>query len=142
FFPALPLRGAGGALLGAVARVVGSLRAVVGLGSCRGLLGLAIRANRRERIPPGELPPPPSPEPATAEAGGTQASQGLDRRALTGALVGVGSVLGITALGSALDRSYGSVDSGGADAGTTGRNGAAVTPSGETTTVAVGMADM
>src|SRR5699024_10225520 len=106
------------------------------------LMGLAIRANRRERIPPGQLPPPPSTKPATAEAGGTQASQGLDRRARTGALGGVGSVLGRTALGSAAARCYGAVGSCGADAGTTGRNGAAATPSGATTTVAVGMADM
>src|SRR5699024_10892168 len=127
---------------GSIARVLASSLAFVALVSFLVLMGLAIRANRRKRIPPGQLPPPPSPKPATAEAGGTQASQGLDRRALTGALVGVGSVLGITALGSALDRSYGSGESGGADAGTTGRNGAAVTPSGETTTVAVGMADM
>ena len=142
FFSALTLGTTDAASFGSIARVLASSLAFVALVSFLVLMGLAIRANRRERIPPGQLPPPPSPKPATAEAGGTQASQGLDRRALTGALIGVGSVLGITALGSALDRSYGSVDSGGADAGTTGRNGAAVTPSGETTTVAVGMADM
>src|SRR5699024_2569531 len=73
---------------------------------------------------------------------GARAPQDLDRRALTGALVGVGSVLGVTALGSALDRAYGSVDPDGADAGTAGGNGAAVSPSGETTTLAGGIAEM
>ena len=64
----------------------------------------------------------------------------MDRRALTGALLGLGSVLGVTALGSALDRSQGSVPDAGA--GATGGGTAAVTPTGETTTLTVSMAEM
>ena len=64
----------------------------------------------------------------------------MDRRALTGALLGLGSVLSVTALGSALDRAQGSVP---ADTGRGGAaGGGAVTATGETTTLAVSMADM
>ncbi|MDN5820975.1 MAG: multicopper oxidase domain-containing protein, partial [Brachybacterium sp.] len=65
----------------------------------------------------------------------------MDRRALTSTLLGLGSVLGVTALGSALDRAQGSLPA------ETGRGGVlaghrTVTPTGETTTLEVSMADM
>lgn len=82
--------------------------------------------------PSPAAPSPAGPEPRSA---GT-----MDRRALTGALLGLGSVLGVTALGSALDRSQGSVPDAGA--GATGGGTAAVTPTGETTTLTVSMAEM
>lgn len=142
FFSALTFGTTDAASFGSIARVLASSLAFVALASFLVLMGLAVRASRRERVPPGQLPPPPSPKPATAAAGGVQASRGLDRRALTGALVGVGSVLGITALGSTLDRAYGSADPDGAGAEATSGSGAVVAPTGETTTVAVGMAEM
>ena len=88
--------------------------------------------------------------PRSAPAAGAAASSprsapaargaGMDRRALTGALLGLGSVLSVTALGSALDRAQGSVP---ADTGRGGAaGGGAVTATGETTTLAVSMADM
>ena len=65
----------------------------------------------------------------------------MDRRALTGALLGLGSVLGATALGGSLDRSQGSIpDAAGTAGGTAGA--AAVTPTGESTTISVSMAEM
>lgn len=65
----------------------------------------------------------------------------MDRRSLTGALVGIGSVLGVSALGASLDRAGGALP--GTGSGTTGTGTArAVTPTGETTTIAVSMADM
>lgn len=63
----------------------------------------------------------------------------LDRRALTGALLGIGSVLGVTALGSALDRAQGSLPDAGDAAGSPGGG---VAPTGRTTTLAVSMAEM
>lgn len=63
----------------------------------------------------------------------------LGRRHLTGALVGIGSVLGVTALGSSLDRSFGSAPGGG---NTGGATPTAVTPTGHTTTIAVSMKSM
>ena len=128
---------------GSIARVLASLLAFLVLVSFLVLMFLAIRASRRERLAPGELPPPPAPRPSNASASGAAGSpHALDRRALTGALVGVGSVLGVTALGSSLDRAYGSIDPDGAVTGTAGGGGSAVTPTGETTTVAVSMAEM
>src|SRR5699024_9493314 len=66
--------------------------------------------------------------------------EGMDRRALTGVLLGLGSVLGVTALGSALDRAQGSLPAGSATEGAS--SGAAAAPTGETSTIAVSMADM
>src|SRR5699024_385955 len=54
-----------------------------------------------------------SPAPTDSRAGGEATNRpqmrpdGLDRRALTSVLLGLGSVLGVTALGSALDRAQG-----------------------------------
>jgi nitrite reductase (NO-forming) len=79
--------------------------------------------------------PVPSAAPAVAEAR-------MDRRALTGALLGLGSVLGVTALGSSLDRAQGSIPEAGATGGGAGGSTAAVAPTGETTTIAVSMAEM
>lgn len=65
----------------------------------------------------------------------------MDRRALTGALLGLGSVLGVTALGAALDRAQGSIPSDPTPGGA-GRIGGPVTATGETTTIAVSMVGM
>ncbi|ATG52680.1 copper oxidase [Brachybacterium vulturis] len=66
---------------------------------------------------------------------------GMDRRALTSVLLGLGTVLGVTALGSALDRAQGSLPP---DAGFGGHDPGAgpVAPTGRTTTIAVSMAGM
>ena len=102
---------------------------------------------------PGTLPvgPPPSAATGTAVQDGDPAAAGpspaapaphraetMDRRALTGGLLGLGAVLGVTALGSALDRAQGSIpdgDGAGSGAGT-------ITPTGSTTTIEVSMAEM
>src|SRR5699024_2220710 len=86
------------------------------------------------------------PAPTDSRAGGEATNRpqmrpdGLDRRALTSVLLGLGSVLGVTALGSALDRAQGSLPAAPDSGGTPG--GGPVTPTGESTTIAVSMADM
>ena len=67
----------------------------------------------------------------------------VDRRSLTGALVGLGTVLGVTALGGALDRSGGGGAAAvGGGSGLAADGGGPVAPTGETTTIAVSMAQM
>ncbi|ASK67206.1 hypothetical protein CFK39_12550 [Brachybacterium avium] len=65
----------------------------------------------------------------------------MDRRALTSTLLALGSVLGVTALGAALDRAQGSLPDG-TDRGGVLPGAGAVTPTGQTTTIEVSMADM
>lgn len=65
----------------------------------------------------------------------------MDRRSLTGALLGIGTVLGVSALGSALDRAQGAVPAE-AQHGGHGAEGGSVAPTGRTTTIAVSMAGM
>lgn len=90
--------------------------------------------------PTGEAAAPsPSALPRAAAAPASR-SEGMDRRALTGALLGIGSVLGVTALGTSLDRAQGSVPDHGALHGA--GVGSAVAPTGATTTIAVSMAEM
>ncbi|MFC0675854.1 multicopper oxidase domain-containing protein [Brachybacterium hainanense] len=85
---------------------------------------------------PAELGIPASAAPRTAPG---IAPPGLDRRHLTGVLLGLGTMLSVTAAGSAVDRSL----SGAPAAGTTAGSGAADVPTtGRTTTIAVSMADM
>lgn len=72
-------------------------------------------------------------------SGGAAAARPVDRRALTGALIGLGSVLGVTALGGSLDRRDAAVD---AETGTPRAPQGPVAPTGETTTIAVSMAEM
>ncbi|MCT1384818.1 multicopper oxidase domain-containing protein [Brachybacterium sp. p3-SID1565] len=159
---------------GSWARVLASLLAFAALLSFLVLMVLAIRVSVRERKalmasggPGGPDASAPLPSPAlrgatdpsastattgaaspSAPGSGTDPSApaGLDRRALTGALLGAGSVLGVTAVGSSLDRAYGSYGDTGAASGSGGTAapaaGGAVSPTGQTTTVAVSMAEM
>ena len=134
-FAALTLGTAEVADFGSLSRVLLSLLAFAVLGSFPVLMGLAIRASIRHRGV--ELPKPARP----AATSTTSRAETVDRRALTGALLGLGSVLGVTALGAALDRAQGSLP-GGAASGGNGPAGGAVSPTGSTTTVAVSMAEM
>ena len=137
-FAGLTLGTADVADFGSLARVLLSLLAFAVLGSFPVLMGLAIRASIRHR---GMVPPVPAQTAATPATATTPRAEAMDRRALTGALLGLGSVLGVTALGSALDRAQGSLP-GGAASGGTGPAGGAVSPTGSTTTIAVSMAEM
>lgn len=127
---------------GSWARVLTSLLAFAALLSFLVLMGIAVRTSVRERRALMEGPD-------ASEAGSASnpaAPAGLDRRALTGALLGAGSVLGVTAIGSSLDRAYGSYGND-AGSGTTGATPpsdgtGSVAPTGQTTTVAIGMAEM
>lgn len=135
------------AAIGSITRVAVTLLAFVVLLCFPVLMGRAVRANIRERRAAAQarkasdegsgtaepLPAPTSrPQSPAAEA----SPSAVDRRALTGTLLGLGSVLGVTALGATLDR-----PTGGAPAtGTTPAVG--VTPTGNTTTLAVSMANM
>src|SRR5699024_7943215 len=85
-------------------------------------------------------PAPTGSRPADGSDRPQMRPEGMDRRALTSVLLGLGSVLGVTALGSALDRAQGSLPAAADREGTSG--GAAAAPTGETTTIAVSMADM
>lgn len=82
----------------------------------------------------------------TASDRGDAAPGAVGRRGLTSALVGVGSVLGVTALGTSLDRSYGSYAGVGSSAAAPGADAAgaagAATPTGRTTTARISMREM
>ena len=155
-FAALTLGTAEVSAFGSLSRVLLSLLAFAVLVSFPVLMVVAIRAsvkNRRTDLPmpattsqSGSVASAPRSAPAAGAAASSSRSApaargaGMDRRALTGALLGLGSVLSVTALGSALDRAQGSVP---ADTGRGGAaGGGAVTATGETTTLAVSMADM
>ena len=155
-FAALTLGTAEASAFGSLSRVLLSLLAFAVLVSFPVLMVVAIRAsvkNRRTDLPmpattsqSGSVASAPRSAPAAGAAASSSRSApaargaGMDRRALTGALLGLGSVLSVTALGSALDRAQGSVP---ADTGRGGAaGGGAVTATGETTTLAVSMADM
>ena len=155
-FAALTLGTAEASAFGSLSRVLLSLLAFAVLVSFPVLMVVAIRAsvkNRRTDLPmpattsqSGSAASAPRSAPAAGAAASSSRSApaargaGMDRRALTGALLGLGSVLSVTALGSALDRAQGSVP---ADTGRGGAaGGGAVTATGETTTLAVSMADM
>lgn len=104
--------------------------------------------------PAGEAAPSPAqppvgaaassstPAPSRAAVASVSRSEGMDRRALTEALLGIGAVLGATALGTSLDRAQGSVPDHGALHGAGAVSGGAVVPTGTTTTIAVSMAEM
>jgi nitrite reductase (NO-forming) len=76
--------------------------------------------------------------PARRRARAAAQERSLDRRSLTGVLLGVGAVLATTAAGTSLDRFRGSVPAGHGSGGGSG----GITPTGETTTIAVSMAEM
>lgn len=170
-FAGLTLGTAEAASFGSWARVLTSLLAFAALLSFLVLMVLAVRVSVRERralmaagvpgAPEGSAPGTGDassvsdanpPTPSTVAIGSPPAavpnpssSAGVDRRALTGALLGAGSVLGVTAMGSSLDRAYGSYGTpGGASNGAAGSAGTApaMPPTGRTTTVAVRMAEM
>ncbi|MBB5832180.1 multicopper oxidase domain-containing protein [Brachybacterium aquaticum] len=87
----------------------------------------------------GPAPDVASPAVASpAAASPAPAAGSMDRRALTGVLVGAGSVLAAGAFGASLDRSRGSVPA----AGTGGAGGWSVAPTGRTTTLDLSMVDM
>ncbi|WP_394215592.1 multicopper oxidase domain-containing protein [Brachybacterium vulturis] len=97
---------------------------------------------------PGSAPTAAAPAAAAGTTAGPAARDrpemrpgSMDRRALTSALLGLGTVLGVTALGSALDRAQGSLPPG-AELGGHDTGGAPVAPTGRTTTLAVSMAEM
>lgn len=161
-FSALTLGTAEIAGFGSLSRVLLSLLGFAVLVSFVVLLVLAVRTSSRLRGTAVPLPTPGRPEPAasaspvrselptpsvgpspsvgsptTSRTATAPAAASMDRRALTGALLGLGSVLGATALGGSLDRSQGSIPD---TAGTA--SVAAVTPTGETTTISVSMAEM
>ncbi|AXK44476.1 multicopper oxidase domain-containing protein [Brachybacterium saurashtrense] len=94
--------------------------------------------------PPGARSPAAESSPARVRARVAAEERRMDRRSLTGVLLGAGSVLGVTALGGALDRAGGAVAAARtADGGTAGTGSAGtVASTGETTTLAVSMADM
>ena len=146
------------ASFGSLSRVLVALLGFVVLVSFLVLTALGVRASVRARsedsalgmppigrpapdagTAPGGLPIGPPPAAAgTTPAAATDTDRRVDRRALTGALVGLGSVLGVNAVGSALDRAHGTVGS-----ATTGGSAAGdVAATGETTTIAVGMSGM
>ena len=165
-FSALTLGTAEVAGFGSLSRVVLSLLGFAVLVSFVVLLVLAVRTSSRLRGTAVPLPTPSRPEaaasvfparselptpsvgpspsvgpPTTSRTATAPAAASMDRRALTGALLGLGSVLGATALGGSLDRSQGSIpDAAGTAGGTAGA--AAVTPTGESTTISVSMAEM
>ena len=85
-------------------------------------------------------PAPTGPRPDDGSDRPQMRPEGMDRRALTSVLLGLGSVLGVTALGSALDRAQSSLPAAADREGTP--SSAAAAPTGETTTIAVSMADM
>ena len=157
--------------VGSWTRILLSLLGFVVLVSFLVLMMLAVRASvrlRRESLPtpgigaPSASTPPASPAapapsatPATPATPATSASSAssasskppaspaertVNRRALSGVLVGIGSVLGVTALGTSLDRSLGTRAGGDDGAGVSPAG--SVTPTGETTTIAVSMAEM
>ena len=158
-FAGLTLGTTDAAGFGSIARVLVSTLGFLVLLSFVVLMLLAIRDSRRARqapVPPTSTPAPSFP--AGAAPAGTAAmstapesaasadAAPVGRRALTSVLVGTGSVLGLTAIGSSLDRSFGSApplgSASGDGSGTgTGTSGAA-TPTGRTTTLAVSMIDM
>ncbi|MGO1598763.1 MAG: multicopper oxidase domain-containing protein [Brachybacterium sp.] len=168
-FSALTFGTADLASFGSLSRVALSVLAFAVLASFPVLLVTAIRASvkhRRTDLPMPSGPPAPdaagsgtatsraAATPATAPAPAGPGSrpetpsskrpemrpEGMDRRALTSTLLGLGSVLGVTALGAALDRAQGSLP---ADAGRSGAlAGPPVAPTGQATTIAVNMADM
>ncbi|PZO59538.1 MAG: copper oxidase, partial [Pseudoxanthomonas suwonensis] len=172
-FAGLTLGTADASAFGSWARVLTSLLAFAALLSFLVLMGIAVRASVRERraLMEGHATPAsgttalgmPTRAPAASAEGSNPdgapdaprhagaasnpaAPAGLDRRALTGALLGAGSVLGVTAIGSSLDRAYGSYgnDAGSGTTGATppGDGTGSVAPTGQTTTVAIGMAEM
>jgi nitrite reductase (NO-forming) len=151
-FSALTLGTADAADFGSVSRVLVSLLGFAVLVSFVVLLVLAVRVSvrlRGEALPtpavPGTAAPSPSAptsradsSPARQRARAAAQERRLDRRSLTGVLLGVGAVLATTAAGTSLDRARGSLpQQDGSSAGTGG-----VSPTGETTTIAVSMADM
>ena len=165
-FSALTLGTAEVAGFGSLSRVLLSLLGFAVLVSFVVLLVLAVRTSSRLRGTAVPLPTPSRPEaaasasparselptpsvgpspsvgsPTGSRTGTAPAAASMDRRALTGALLGLGSVLGATALGGSLDRSQGSIpDTAGTAGGTA--SAAAVTPTGESTTISVSMAEM
>lgn len=156
-----------GSGIGSAARVVLSALCLLALLAMPVTMVLAVREQRRLRRPeglgmpgigrPGAAPQPqpgsaagpgstaePEPsaaatrEPATSapETSAVSDPTVLGRRRLGGAVLGAASVLGLTAAASSLDRASGSASA------RSGGIGAAVTETGETTTLAVSMADM
>ena len=155
-FSALTLGTADAADFGSMTRVLVSLLAFAVLVSFVVLLVLAVRVSirlRGEALPTPTVPPsrpatgdgaaPSGPtsradsSPARLRARAAAQERSLDRRSLTGVLLGVGAVLATTAAGTSLDRFRGSVP---AEDGRGGSGG--ITPTGETTTVAVSMAEL
>ena len=161
-FSALTLGTADAAHFGSLSRVLVSLLGFAVLVSFVVLLLLAVRVSIRLRGEPLPTPAaaptgagaadgaasgtattpassrPDDPSPARRRARAAAEERRLDRRSLTGALLGVGAVLATTAFGTSVDRSRGAVPEDGADAERTGE----VSPTGETTTIAVSMAAM
>ena len=161
-FAGLTLGTTDAAGFGSIARVLVSTLGFLVLLSVVVLMVLAIRDSRRTRqapVPPASTPAPSSPAgaapagtapvgtaptSAAPESAATAGTAPVGRRALTSVLVGTGSVLGLTAIGSSLDRSFGSAPPLGGTSGDgsgLGTSGAA-TPTGRTTTLAVSMVDM
>ncbi|GAA4530311.1 multicopper oxidase domain-containing protein [Brachybacterium paraconglomeratum] len=161
-FAALTLGTADVADFGSWSRVALSLLGFAVLFTFLVLMGLAIRASVRNRgvgLPmPGRAPDSSSgaraapaapasaaagssslPTPTRAAASTSPRAETMGRRALTGALLGIGSVLGVTALGTSLDRAHGSLPDHGA---LRGAGAGAVAATGATTTIAVSMAEM
>ena len=142
-FSALTLGTAEVASFGSLSRVVLSALAFAVLLSFPVLLVTAIRASVKHRRT--DLPMPSTASGSRGEGPAQDRPQmrpeGLDRRTLTSTLLGLGSVLGVTALGSALDRAQGSLPTGSDRAGGPAGD-RAIAPTGETTTIAVSMAEM
>ncbi len=143
-FAGLTLGTAEVASFGSLSRVVLSLLAVAVLVTFVVLMVLAVRAGRRHRSVTDLGMPSPAgtgaaPAPTSISPTRPASATAVDRRALTGVLVAMGSVLGATAVGSSLDRSRGSLPPAGA--GATG-GAAPVAATGRTTTLQVRSADM
>lgn len=162
------------AAFGSWSRVLVSVGAFLGLAWFVVLLVQMVRVNLRERraeqLERDEPPPAAAPDPArtqpsasqSARAAGATSRQGgpqtvpspadptspVQRRHLTGVLLGTGGVLGLNAMGGALDR-LAAGGSAGAPSGPSAGGGAgrkesagAVSPTGRTTTITVSMSAM
>jgi nitrite reductase (NO-forming) len=165
-FSALTLGTADTTRFGSLSRVLTSLLAFLVLASFLVFMLRGVRASLRERRgagPTATTTTGPASGAGSGSAAGPASGSGsgsadgdgartsarppLERRRLSGALLGLGTVLGTVALGGSLDTSGGgSADGNGGRPGTDQDRGAgsggAVRPTGHTTTLDVTMADM